>query len=134
MRAARYTVAMRRARLDGLHAAALAAVTSLALYLPIYAYFAGTAVFKAPLSDIALQAIVQRFLTGIVALLLYGRMISILGATSDAAFLALTPADDGSRGHSHSSASCPRQSTGWRSWSSRSASTSSVLVRCQAGS
>ena len=84
-----YTVAMRRARLDGLHAAALAAVTSLALYLPIYGYFAATAVFKAPLSDIALQAIVQGFLTGIVALLLYGRMISILGATSGAAFLAL---------------------------------------------
>jgi drug/metabolite transporter (DMT)-like permease len=87
-----YTVAMRRARLDGLHAAALAAVTSLVLYLPIYGYFAGTSIFKAPLSDIALQAIVQGFLTGIVALLLYGRMVSILGATSGAAFLALTPA------------------------------------------
>jgi CDP-diglyceride synthetase len=54
----------------------------LALYLPIYAYFAGTSFFKAPLSDIALQAIVQGFLTGIVALLLYGCMVSILGATS----------------------------------------------------
>lgn len=43
-----YTVAMRRARLDGLHAAGLAAVISLALYLPIYAYFAGTSVLKAP--------------------------------------------------------------------------------------
>jgi drug/metabolite transporter (DMT)-like permease len=87
-----YTVAMRRARLDGLHAAALAAATSLALYLPIYAYFAGTNVLQAPLADIALQAVVQGFLTGIVALLLYGRMVSILGATRGAAFLALTPA------------------------------------------
>jgi drug/metabolite transporter (DMT)-like permease len=87
-----YTVAMRRARLDGLHAAGLAAAISLALYLPIYTYFAGTSVFKAPLPDIALQVIVQGLLTGIVALLLYGRMISILGATSGAAFLALTPA------------------------------------------
>jgi drug/metabolite transporter (DMT)-like permease len=87
-----YTVAMRRARLDGLHAAGLAATASLALYLPIYAYFAGTSVLKAPLSDIALQAIVQGFLTGIVALLLYGRMVGLLGATSGAAFLALTPA------------------------------------------
>ena len=83
---------MRRARLDGLHAAALAAATSLALYLPIYAYFAGTNVLRPPLADIALQAVVQGFLTGIVALLLYGRMVSILGATSGAAFLALTPA------------------------------------------
>jgi drug/metabolite transporter (DMT)-like permease len=41
--------------------------------------------------DVALQAIVQGFLTAIVALLLYGRMVAILGATSGAAFLALTP-------------------------------------------
>lgn len=87
-----YTVAMRRARLDGLHAAALAAVTSMAFYLPTYVYFAGTSVFKAPLCDIALQAVVQGVLTGILALLLYGRMVSILGATRGAAFLALTPA------------------------------------------
>ena len=87
-----YTVAMRRAQLGGLHAAALAAVASLMLYLPIYGYFAGASVFRVPLSDIALQATVQGILTGMVALLLYGRMVSILGATSGAAFLALTPA------------------------------------------
>ncbi len=89
---------MRRARLDGLHAASLAAVASLAFYLPIYAYLAGSSVFKAPVSDIALQAIVQGFLTGIVALLLYGRMVAKLGATSGAAFLALTPAMTGVMG------------------------------------
>jgi drug/metabolite transporter (DMT)-like permease len=87
-----YTVAMRGARLDGLHAAAIAAVLSLLLYLPIYAYFAGASILKAPLSDIALQAIVQGLLTGVIALLLYGRMVSILGASSGAAFVALTPA------------------------------------------
>lgn len=87
-----YTVAMRGARLDGLHAAAIAAVGSLVLYLPAYAYIAGTGVFNAPFFDIALQAIVQGFLTAIVALLLYGRMVSILGATGGAAFVALTPA------------------------------------------
>jgi drug/metabolite transporter (DMT)-like permease len=87
-----YTVAMRGARLDGLHAAAIAAVGSLVLYLPPYAYFAGAGVFNAPLFDIALQAIVQGLLTAIVALLLYGRMVAILGASSGAAFVALTPA------------------------------------------
>jgi drug/metabolite transporter (DMT)-like permease len=87
-----YTVAMRRARLDGLHAAAIAGVGSLVLYLPAYALIAGTSVFKAPPFDIALQAIVQGVLTAIVALLLYGRMVSLLGATSGAAFVALTPA------------------------------------------
>jgi drug/metabolite transporter (DMT)-like permease len=87
-----YTVAMRSARLEGLHAAAIAGVGSLVLYLPVYAAFAGTAVFKAPVFDIALQAVVQGLLTAIVALLLYGRMVSILGATGGAAFVALTPA------------------------------------------
>jgi len=90
-----YTVAMRRARLDGLHAAAIAAVGSLVLYLPIYATFAGTSVFKAPLFDIGLQAVVQGLLTAIVALLLYGRMVSLLGATGGAAFVALTPVATG---------------------------------------
>jgi drug/metabolite transporter (DMT)-like permease len=87
-----YTVAMRRARIDGLHAAAIAAAGSLALYLPAYAALAGRSVLAAPLGDIVLQAIVQGVLTAIVALLLYGRMVSILGATSGAAFVALTPA------------------------------------------
>jgi drug/metabolite transporter (DMT)-like permease len=85
-----YTVAMRRARLDGLHAAAIAGVGSLALYLPAYALIAGTSVFNAPPFDIALQAVVQGVLTAIVALLLYGRMVGLLGATAGAAFVALT--------------------------------------------
>jgi drug/metabolite transporter (DMT)-like permease len=87
-----YTVTMRRARLEGLHAAAIAGVGSFVLYLPAYAFIAGTSVFKAPPFDIALQAIVQGLLTAIVALLLYGRMVRLLGATAGAAFVALTPA------------------------------------------
>jgi drug/metabolite transporter (DMT)-like permease len=87
-----YTIAMRRARLDGLHAAAIAGVGSLVLYLPGYALIAGASVFKAPLIDIAIQAIVQGVLTAILALLLYGRMVGLLGATGGAAFVALTPA------------------------------------------
>src|SRR5262249_7743583 len=46
-----YTVAMRRARLDGLHAAAIAAVGSLVLYLPLYAAFASGRIFRAPPAD-----------------------------------------------------------------------------------
>jgi len=87
-----YTVAMRCARLGGLHAAAIAAVGSLLLYVPGYLYFAGSSVLRAPWPDIALQGVVQGVLTAIVALLLYGRMVSILGATGGAAFVALTPA------------------------------------------
>jgi drug/metabolite transporter (DMT)-like permease len=87
-----YTVAMRRARLDGLHAAAIAAVVSLVCYLPIYAVLSRGSLFEAPFADVALQAVVQGILTAIVALLLYGRMVAILGATAGAAFVALTPA------------------------------------------
>ena len=86
-----YKVAMRRARLDGLHAAAISAVSSLVLYLPVYAIVDRTSLLKAPLFDVALQAVVQGILTAIVALLLYGRMVGILGATGGAAFVALTP-------------------------------------------
>lgn len=88
---AAYTVAMRRARLDGLHAAAIAAVVSLLLYVPIYAALSRGSVLNAPVADVALQAVVQGILTAIVALLLYGRMVAILGATAGAAFVALTP-------------------------------------------
>ncbi len=87
-----YTVAMRRARLEGLHAAAIAAAVSLVLYVPIYAVVARASLLDAPILDVALQAVVQGILTAIVALLLYGRMVGLLGATAGAAFVALTPA------------------------------------------
>lgn len=87
-----YTVAMRKARLDGLHAAAIAAVVSLVVYLPIYVAIARGSLLAAPAFDVALQAVVQGVLTAIVALLLYGRMVGLLGATAGAAFVALTPA------------------------------------------
>lgn len=87
-----YTVAMRKARLEGLHAAAIAAVVSLVLYVPVYAVITRMSLFDAPIFDVALQAVVQGILTAIVALVLYGRMVALLGATAGAAFVALTPA------------------------------------------
>jgi len=87
-----YTVALRRARLDGLHAAAISAVGSALLYLPPYVYVAGASLFEASLSAIALQALVQGLLTAVISYVLYGRAISILGASSGAAIEALCPA------------------------------------------
>jgi drug/metabolite transporter (DMT)-like permease len=87
-----YTVAMRRAQLDGLHAAGIAAVGALVLYMPVYLLLAGTSLAKAPWQDLALQAVVQGLLTAIVSLVFYGRAVSILGASSGAAFAALSPA------------------------------------------
>jgi drug/metabolite transporter (DMT)-like permease len=50
-----YVVTMRKARLGGLHAAAIAAVGSLIGYLPVYAIIFGTGLFNAPWRDLALQ-------------------------------------------------------------------------------
>jgi drug/metabolite transporter (DMT)-like permease len=86
-----YTVAMRRARLEGLHAAAISAVGSMLIYLPPYAIVAGNGMFAAPPSAIALQALVQGLLTAVFSYIVYGLAVSILGASSGAAFAALCP-------------------------------------------
>ena len=87
-----YTVAMRKARLDGLHAAAISAVGSMILYLPVFVFLPASTLATAPWGDVALQAVVQGVFTAIISLLLYGRAVSILGASSGAAFAALCPA------------------------------------------
>jgi drug/metabolite transporter (DMT)-like permease len=87
-----YTVAMRRARLEGLHAAAISAVGSMLIYLPPYAIVAGAGVFAAPPTAIALQALVQGLLTAVFSYVIYGLAVSILGASSGAAFAASCPA------------------------------------------
>jgi len=86
-----YTVAMRKARLEGLHAAAIAAVASLITYVPVYAIIFGTSLFNAPWRDIALQAFVHGLLTAVISLMLYGRAVSILGASNGSAFAASAP-------------------------------------------
>ena len=87
-----YTVAMRKARLEGLHAAAIAAAGALLTYVPLYGAATGMSLLDAPWRDVALQAFVQGLLTAVISLLLYGRAVSILGASSGAAFAALCPA------------------------------------------
>ena len=87
-----YTVGMRKARLEGLHAAAIVAVGSLITYVPVYAIIFGTSLFNAPWRDLAVQAFVHGFLVAVISLVLYGRAISILGASNGSAFAALAPA------------------------------------------
>jgi drug/metabolite transporter (DMT)-like permease len=87
-----YTVAMRRARLDALHAAAISAVASMLIYIPPYAVVAGAGMFEAPPGAIALQALVQGLLTAVISYVIYGLAIGILGASSGAAFAASCPA------------------------------------------
>ncbi|MBV8778866.1 MAG: DMT family transporter [Alphaproteobacteria bacterium] len=89
---AAYTVAMRKARLDGLHAAAIAAVGSLIAFVPAYAIFSGAHLFSAPSHDLVLQAFVHGVLVAVISLMLYGRAVSLLGASNGSAFAALGPA------------------------------------------
>jgi drug/metabolite transporter (DMT)-like permease len=86
-----FTVIMRQAKLDPLHAAALVATGSVVTYLPFYIALNGTHLIAAPLADVALQALFQGILVTIVSLLLYGRALAILGASAGAAFGALVP-------------------------------------------
>jgi drug/metabolite transporter (DMT)-like permease len=86
-----YTVALRRAAIDGLHAAAIAAVVSLLFYLPIYLIFFEDGLFNKPAADLVFQALYQGVLTAAISLALYGRAIRLLGASKAAAFVALGP-------------------------------------------
>jgi drug/metabolite transporter (DMT)-like permease len=87
-----FTVVMRRANLDPLHAAALVSVGSLAIYLPVYLALRGVALVQVPTTELAIQIIFQGLLVTVVSLVLYGRVIAILGASGGAAFGALVPA------------------------------------------
>ena len=86
-----YAVAMRRARLDGLHAAAIAAVVSLLVYFPLYMIFIDHRLLEVSLTDLAGQAFYQGVVTATVSLALFGRSIMLLGASKAAAFVALVP-------------------------------------------
>jgi drug/metabolite transporter (DMT)-like permease len=86
-----FTVVMRQAKLDPLHATALVSTGSAIIYLPIYLVFRGTDLLRISTVDLAVQTIFQGILVTIVSLVLYGRAVAILGASGAAAFGALVP-------------------------------------------
>jgi drug/metabolite transporter (DMT)-like permease len=86
------TVAMRRARLDPLHATALVATGSAVLYLPIYFGVRGTQLGLVPFSEFGAQALFQGVVVTIVGVFLYARAVLLLGASRAAAFGSLVPA------------------------------------------
>ncbi len=86
------TVVVRQAELDPLHATALVSTGSLIIYLPIYLAWHGSRLAQIPLGELAVQALFQGVVVTIIALVLYGRAIVILGASGASAFGALVPA------------------------------------------
>jgi drug/metabolite transporter (DMT)-like permease len=77
---------------DPLHAAALVSTGSLVIYAPLYFGLRGTRLAHVPLTDVAVQVFFQGVVVSIVALVLYGRVVVMLGASGGSAFGALVPA------------------------------------------
>jgi drug/metabolite transporter (DMT)-like permease len=87
-----FTVIMRQAKLDPVHAAALVSTGSLVIYLPIYLALHGIQLAQVPVADLTVQVMFQGIVVTIVSLVLYGRAVVILGASGGSAFGALVPA------------------------------------------
>ncbi|CAN5479471.1 DMT family transporter [soil metagenome] len=89
---ATYSVVLRRSRLDGLHATAIAAVASCIVYLPIYLAFVGPQrLLAAPWQELVWQGAYQGVLTALVSMVLYGYAIALIGPSASAAFISLGP-------------------------------------------
>jgi drug/metabolite transporter (DMT)-like permease len=95
-----YTVAIRRSRIDGLHAAAIAAVVSLLIYLPIYLVFFENGFFRVPMSDLVFQALYQGVLTAAISLALYGRCDPLVGCVERSGLRCPWPHHGGTEGDS----------------------------------
>jgi drug/metabolite transporter (DMT)-like permease len=86
-----YTLAFRRAGIGAWHGAALVNAYSIAALIPIYLW-TGARLPQASWGELALQALSQGALSGIVALFAYGLAVRRLGAPRAAVFISLTPA------------------------------------------
>ncbi|MCB8823431.1 DMT family transporter [Microvirga rosea] len=87
-----YTIILRKAALAPLHAAAIVGVGSAAGFTPIYLATQGMHFTHAPVKEIAFQMMFQGIVATILSLYLFGKAVSILGASAGAAFGALVPA------------------------------------------
>jgi drug/metabolite transporter (DMT)-like permease len=87
-----YTVVLRRAKLDPVHAAALVSTGSLVIYAPVYLALRGVHLAGIPPVELTVQVIFQSVVVTIISLVLYARAAAILGASGGSAFGALVPA------------------------------------------
>ena len=86
-----YTLAFKRSGLSAIEAAALVAVWSTIMLIPMGAPALVQVIAAGQARDVIVQATVQGLLSGVVAIVLYGVAISRLGATRGAALTALVP-------------------------------------------
>ncbi|CAD7026921.1 EamA/RhaT family transporter [Pseudorhizobium endolithicum] len=85
-----YTHAFRKSGLSAFEAGALICFWSTVINLPLIPLL-GSNLVVAPMSEIALQIIPQGLLSGLLATILYGVAVRMLGATKAAAYTAVTP-------------------------------------------
>ncbi len=88
-----FAICLRSWRTGGMTAARIVGVLSLLIYAPLYSYFFGfDRMIAAGLSENLLQIAVQGAFAGLLAIYLFGRSVSALGAGRASTFPALVPA------------------------------------------
>ncbi len=88
-----FTICLRKWRISGIMAARIIGALSLLIYAPLYAYFIGfERMMAAGLSENLLQIAVQGVFAGLLAIYLFGRSVTALGAGRASTFPALVPA------------------------------------------
>lgn len=86
-----YTVILRQAKLDPIHAAALVSTGSMVVYVPVYIVLHGLHFAGVSSTALITQVVFQSIVVTIVSLVLYARAIAIIGASRGSAFGALVP-------------------------------------------
>jgi len=86
-----YGVLSRRLGLPPAQSAAIVAVFSMCVFLPVYAMLPGKALLQIPAHELLLQAGVQGVLIGAVSIFVYTRAVASLGPATMALFTAAVP-------------------------------------------
>lgn len=87
-----FTLCLRRWRMDGRQAAAVVGVLSLLIYAPLHALLFGfDSIIAAGWTENLIQVAVQGVFAGLLALFLFARSVTVLGAGRASTFPALVP-------------------------------------------
>ena len=88
-----FTICLRKWSTSGIMAARIVGVLSLLIYAPLFAYFVGfERLMAVGLAENLLQIAVQGIFAGLLAIYLFGRSVTALGAGRASTFPALVPA------------------------------------------
>jgi drug/metabolite transporter (DMT)-like permease len=86
-----YTVSSKAWNINPFHSTAIVSVLSMVLFLPVYFAFRGPEVIAEAPKAAIVQAVYQGIFSAFLALFLYSRAVSFLGAAQGAVFAALVP-------------------------------------------